>query len=151
MSAIPEGFQPDTSQQWAGMDGATAWHLIYRHAEGWDETAKMMHSWLAANAPVSHAKPENQAEPLGRLCVFKDGEAAFGFSYDIAGNQQQHMRLQALDGAQIYAAPQPTKREPLTDEQISELFAEKVQSEMDEWDVAFARAIERAHGIGGEA
>jgi len=48
------------------------------------------------------------AEPLGRLCVFKDDEAAFGFSYDIAGNQQQHMRLQALDGAQLYAATQPS-------------------------------------------
>ena len=41
----------EKSQDWAGMDGATAWHLINRHADGWADVAKMMVEWLAANTP----------------------------------------------------------------------------------------------------
>lgn len=41
----------DNSQNWAGMDGAIAWHLIERHAEGWGDIGKMMDEWLKANAP----------------------------------------------------------------------------------------------------
>lgn len=40
---------PDNSQDWAGMDGATAWHLIDRHADGWSDVGKMMAEWLEAN------------------------------------------------------------------------------------------------------
>ena len=36
-------------QQWEGMDGATAFHLIERHADGWDDVGRMMDSWLLAN------------------------------------------------------------------------------------------------------
>ncbi len=43
-----------TFQQWAGMDGATAWHLIERHADGWGDVASMMNAWLRANS-----KPPN--------------------------------------------------------------------------------------------
>ena len=39
----------DNSQNWAGMDGATAWHLIERHSENWGDIGKMMHEWLSAN------------------------------------------------------------------------------------------------------
>ncbi len=35
--------------QWKGMDGATAWHIIDRHAENWQEVGKMMNAWLKAN------------------------------------------------------------------------------------------------------
>lgn len=41
--------EADAAQQWAGMDGATAWHLIDRHADGWDEVGEMMNAWLRAN------------------------------------------------------------------------------------------------------
>lgn len=41
--------EADASQQWAGMDGAIAWHLIDRHAEDWEETGMMMEAWLRAN------------------------------------------------------------------------------------------------------
>lgn len=40
----------DNSQNWDGMDGAIAWHLIERHAEGWGDIGKMMDEWLKANA-----------------------------------------------------------------------------------------------------
>ena len=42
--------EADKAQQWAGMDGATAWHLIDRHAGNWNETGEMMNAWLRANA-----------------------------------------------------------------------------------------------------
>lgn len=37
------------SQNWKGMDGAIAYHLIDRHAEKWHEVAVMMNAWLEAN------------------------------------------------------------------------------------------------------
>lgn len=42
---------PDDMQEWAGMDGATAFHLIERHADNWSDAGKMMHEWLNANIP----------------------------------------------------------------------------------------------------
>ena len=39
----------DNSQDWDDMDGATAWHLIYRHADGWADVGKMMDEWRKAN------------------------------------------------------------------------------------------------------
>ena len=37
------------SQDWKGMDGAIAWHLIDRHADNWNEAGQMMMAWLEAN------------------------------------------------------------------------------------------------------
>ncbi len=42
--------EADKAQDWAGMDGATAWHLIDRHADNWGEVGAMMEAWLRANA-----------------------------------------------------------------------------------------------------
>jgi hypothetical protein len=39
-------------QNWKGMDGATAFHLIERHAEGWDQTGQMMNAWQAAQSEL---------------------------------------------------------------------------------------------------
>jgi len=36
-------------QDWKGMDGAIAFHLIERHAEGWHQVGEMMSAWLEAN------------------------------------------------------------------------------------------------------
>ena len=44
-----------TFQDWRGMDGACAFHLIERHANGWGDTARMMEAWLAANVAPSNA------------------------------------------------------------------------------------------------
>lgn len=48
----------DNSQSWAGMDGATAWHLIDRHADGWNDVAKMMREWLEANIAARLSAPQ---------------------------------------------------------------------------------------------
>jgi hypothetical protein len=42
-------------QDWKGMDGVTAWHLIDRHADGWSDIGLMMDAWLAANIAPSNA------------------------------------------------------------------------------------------------
>jgi hypothetical protein len=36
-------------QRWKGLDGATAFHLIERHANGWGDIGRMMQAWLDAN------------------------------------------------------------------------------------------------------
>lgn len=48
------------AQDWKGMDGATAWLLINRHADGWGDTRAMMEAWLAANAEQA-VKQEREA------------------------------------------------------------------------------------------
>lgn len=41
--------EAQTFQNWKGMDGACAFHLIERHANGWGDVARMMDAWLTAN------------------------------------------------------------------------------------------------------
>lgn len=41
--------EAQTFQSWAGMDGAIAFHLIERHADGWGDVGRMMDAWLHAN------------------------------------------------------------------------------------------------------
>lgn len=45
--------EADNYQEWRGMDGAIAFHLIDRHAEGWDEIAMMMDAWRRANVNLT--------------------------------------------------------------------------------------------------
>ena len=47
-----------TFQDWKGMDGACAFHLIERHANGWDDTALMMEAWLFANRTAEAIEEE---------------------------------------------------------------------------------------------
>ena len=55
------------------------------------------------------------------------------------------------DGMPLYTHPTP-QRQPLTDEEISALFPAHLRGDYkDLIPYSFARAIERAHGIGGEA
>lgn len=56
--------EADKAQQWAGMDGATAYQLIDRHAEDWHEIGEMMNAWLRANGggpwiPCGEQMPED--------------------------------------------------------------------------------------------
>ena len=44
-------------QRWSGMDGATAHHLIERHAENWSEVGLMMNAWLDANRAAAPKDP----------------------------------------------------------------------------------------------
>ena len=61
-----------SGQHWAGMDGAIAWHLIDRHANGWGDVGRMMDAWLAANVerrsregsnPKGECPPGPRAKP----------------------------------------------------------------------------------------
>ena len=45
--------QRSVVQDWKGMDGAAAWHLIDRHADGWAEVGSMMEAWRLANERAS--------------------------------------------------------------------------------------------------
>ncbi len=42
--------EADEIQKWEGMSGVTVFHLIERHADGWDDTGMMMDAWLRANS-----------------------------------------------------------------------------------------------------
>ena len=66
------------AQDWKGMDGAQAWHLIYRHADGWGDTGAMMNAWLAANAapPMTHKAEDAPSDELPRFNEAKE-RAAF--------------------------------------------------------------------------
>lgn len=50
-------------QDWRGMDGAIAFHLIERHANGWGDVGRMMEAWLAANAAPSNASLSGGRRP----------------------------------------------------------------------------------------
>jgi len=60
----------DNSQKWAGMDGAIAFHLIERHADGWNDIRKMMGEWLSANTPQ-----RTEQEPVAWMHTKIDGVA----------------------------------------------------------------------------
>jgi len=42
----------DIKQDFKGLDGAIAWHLIERQAENWNQVGEMMNEWLKANTPT---------------------------------------------------------------------------------------------------
>src|SRR5579859_5490405 len=42
--------EAERCQQWAQLDGATAYHLIERHAANWADVGLMMDAWLKARA-----------------------------------------------------------------------------------------------------
>ena len=52
----PTATRPKNSQEWIGMDGATAFLLIERHADGWPDIELMMHEWR--DAAISKAMKE---------------------------------------------------------------------------------------------
>ena len=51
------------SQDWAGMDGAIAFHLIERHSANWNDAALMMAEYLAANQ-VQPVQVDAALQPL---------------------------------------------------------------------------------------
>ena len=46
---MPVAIIENNSQNWKGMDGSIAWHLIERHAENWNQVGEMMNEWLGEN------------------------------------------------------------------------------------------------------
>lgn len=55
--------EADAAQNWKGMDGAIAYHLIDRHADGWGDVGTMMNAWLRANGGTV----ESLCEEIERL------------------------------------------------------------------------------------
>lgn len=62
---LPPATVPDNMQDWKGMDGAIAYHLIDRHADNWNDIGKMMGEWLDAN--------QGSAKPLTGEDVYMAG------------------------------------------------------------------------------
>ena len=90
--------------------------------------------WLESYAALREALAEPAAEPLCTAAMFDDAFLAkSGLSPD----------------TKLYT--QPPQRQPLTDAEIARVMQpfESVEPEHPFW-VDVARAIERAHGIGGE-
>jgi len=98
----------DDSQDWRGMDGAIAWHLIDRHADGWSDVGKMMGEWLEAN----QTQPAQQ-EPVGEI-----GKVVM-FGGDLKEVSWKNGKMPPV-GSILYTRPQA--RDPLTIEQEREAF-----------------------------
>ena len=103
-------------QNWAGMDGAIAWHLIDRHADGWQAVGEMMAAWLAANVPQPPAEAQAQgsgevvAEVLKTRCGCHPETCCCG-DYTLRLNGKEvakgfHDKMQAIADA-INAKPTP--------------------------------------------
>ena len=79
----------DNSQNWAGMDGAIAWHLIERHAEGWGDIGKMMDGMAqgqcAPDLESTHEMSTSAAWRGDHVCI---GLRGFGFSRYCTGSMQ---------------------------------------------------------------
>ena len=91
--------EAETCQKWAGMDGATAFHLIERHAVNWADTRLMMDAWLQANlsarAEVGACKwtPDDDG-----IYQTKCGEA---FTFIDAGPKENNMKFCCYCGGSI--------------------------------------------------
>jgi hypothetical protein len=88
------------------------------------------------------AEPQEEPSPKMRLlpcCGYHDGRAVFWNRFN--GVVQCHSCGQQY-------APNPPQRKPLTDEEIALIVGECAASAHRHDDFSFARAIERAHGIG---
>jgi hypothetical protein len=57
--------EASNKQHWKGMDGACAFHLIERHANGWGDVGRMMDAWLQANREPPNAKLTGPSENQG--------------------------------------------------------------------------------------
>ncbi|MBK5203834.1 MAG: hypothetical protein JJD98_00045 [Polaromonas sp.] len=139
---------PDNMQDWSGMDGATAFHLIERHADNWADTAKMMGEWLAANQ-TAHQAPELPSrialEKVARL-------EADGFTRYLATPLRRAATTDRAadycmvgDGGDVRWCGSEPARE-LSDADIADI-AEATDKEWhsddidDEWSHRFARAV----------
>lgn len=114
------------AQDWAGMDGTTAYSLIERHAEDWWHAGRLMHAWCAAN--VAQQTPSlTVGEPVG--WVNGASLASAKVSRERGGPYEHHTWADcqtAFHDTPVYltaAQAEPvmldgTLLEPLTEEQV---------------------------------
>ena len=75
--------ESDAAQNWKGMDGAIAWHLIERHADGWGDVGAMMNAWLRANGGTVA-----NVEITGRTLAQNEADGAYGAPVDCCVRQE---------------------------------------------------------------
>jgi len=51
-------------QNWEMLDGITAWHLIERHAEDWEEVGLMMEAWLNGRTQKMRERLAEYEKPM---------------------------------------------------------------------------------------
>lgn len=56
--------QADKAQQWTGMDGATAFLNIERHADDWHEINALMEAWRRAAVAAAVRRCAELAQPF---------------------------------------------------------------------------------------
>jgi hypothetical protein len=87
-----------SGRHWQGMDGATAWHLIERHANGWGDVGNMMQAWLDANK----SDDDINACGSGAGCLYKDAliesqaETIARLRAELAAERKDAMRYRFL-------------------------------------------------------
>ena len=65
--------EADEYQNWTALDGATAWHLIERHADNWNEVGEMMDAWLRARTKSAvHAERQRCAKLVETAGAYTD-------------------------------------------------------------------------------
>jgi len=101
----------DSSQDWAKLDGAVAWHLIERHAENWADVGKMMDEYVASKL----AKPEQ--EPVAYIY---NGD--LHWCEDVSTNDAA-----AIEGQGLYTAP---SRKPEQDINILHIGTDVIEEGM---------------------
>ena len=142
---LPEGWklvpvEPADSQiraaqdtWWHACDGETYWDVIY---------AAML---AAAPQPPVVEQPQGAPEPVA-WAIFPDtGNARMWSTFQ--PHVQKLADSEGLTVTPLYTRPQPP-RQPLSEEAVRK-HLEIAKSHEQTW-LMFARAIERAHGIGGE-
>ena len=68
------------SQDWKGMDGATAFLLVERHSNHWDDARLMMEEWLKANTHPADLTDE-EIEEVYESCIHNIVEGKFRIDF----------------------------------------------------------------------
>ncbi len=103
---LPPTMTPEEArefQRWEGMDGAIAYQLIERHADGWADVGVMMNAWLEANALNAQAGAVEALRELREVVIAQNNLGA-SWHPEIFGRL-----MAALQRSQqaLAAAPQP--------------------------------------------
>jgi len=59
-------------QNWLKIDGGTAWHLIERHSESWQQTNEMMNECINAHVQAATKAQEARIKELEEMVRVKD-------------------------------------------------------------------------------
>jgi hypothetical protein len=121
-------------------DSYSAWDQDFNIGDqnvNFSKSAKL--SVRAVRAIIAEASEQTEQEPVAWKVIDETNDGAFSFS------EVKPMERYYKDYVVIPLYTAPPKREPLSDEEIYEIFSKN------EWNkfIELARAIEKAHGIGG--